>query len=131
MKKQMFSLVAILAVLWVSTQALPLFSQPPLSNQPKETKVADDLAGKIALVYAPSVAGGRYHVVTNAKVIRVGGRTYLAGVGADTGRPEKENWEKGLSVRIAWDYVAAYYPITQEQYQTLLKHGLPQQWPGR
>jgi hypothetical protein len=125
MKKQMFAPVAVLAVLWVAAQAVPSFSQP------KETTPADDLTGKTVLVYAPSVAGAGYHVVTHVEVIHVGGRTYLAGIGADTGLPDKENWEKGLPVRIAADYLAAYYPMTPEQYQILQLRGLPQQRPGR
>ncbi len=125
MKKQMFAVVVVLAVLGLAAQAVPSFSQS------KETTLATDLAGKTVLIYAPSVAGGRYHVVTNVEVIRVGGRTYLAGIGADTGQPVKENWEKGLPVRIWQDYVAAYYPLTQEQYQALQKRGIPQRWPER
>ena len=75
------------------------------------------------------MAGGRYHVVTNVEIVRFGSRMYLAGIGADTGRPDKDNWEKGLPVRITMDYIAAYYPLTQEEYQTLQKRGIPQRWP--
>lgn len=125
MTKQMFAVLAVLAVLWVAAPTVPSFSQS------KETTLAKELAGKTVLVYAPSVAGGRYHVVTDVEVIRVGGRMYVAGIGGDTGQSEEKNWEKGLPVRIAADYIAAYYPLTQEQYQTLQKRGLPQQWPEK
>ncbi len=37
--------------------------------------------------------------------------------------------ENGVSVRIAADYIAAYYPLSEEQYQALQKRGMPQQWP--
>ena len=49
----------------------------------------------------------------DARLIEVGGRKFLAGIGVAPGG--EDHWANGVPVRFAWDQVNFYYLMTEEQ----------------
>jgi hypothetical protein len=78
------------------------------------TATADeDFTGKTLVVYFGGAEQVTY--VQSARLSRIGGKVFLCGTTADSGM--KDDWSRGLTVRIAWDNVERFYPLTAEQYK--------------
>ena len=112
MKTQLLlPLVLCAALLAVS---LPARSISVAAQEIVENPQTDEFKGKVVVVYFPRGDSRRGAVLINAKLMELGGRTMLVGVGKDTG--QERNWTAGVRIGIAWDEVNAYYAMTEEQY---------------
>ncbi|MBN2577474.1 MAG: hypothetical protein JXB10_00595 [Pirellulales bacterium] len=79
----------------------------------------EDLKGKVVL--ASIVQGGRTVdlPLVNAKIVDIAGRKFLAGDGAEMSGASAVMQDK--PIRVAWDLVEWYYPMTPKEYETKFK----------
>ncbi|MEN6497616.1 MAG: hypothetical protein ABFD16_25225 [Thermoguttaceae bacterium] len=108
MRTGMIAIGAAFALLLVAASATLLLGQAPAKPIPKE-----EFAGKILVVYVNGTGERMGGTLRDAKLIQVGGRTFLAGIGVAQG--EEYQWADGVPVRFAWDQVSFYYLMTEEQ----------------
>jgi len=114
MKNQTIVLLTAIAVIVLAA----LFLKSPTSlaqDKAEQPKVASEFEGKYVTVYLSGTRRGSGEVFTDAKLIKVGGRTMIVGTGADTG--EADDWRIGLQIGVPWDSVSRYYVMTEEQFE--------------
>ena len=94
--------------------ALPARSVPASAQEVVENAETDEFEGKVVVVYFRNGDSRRGAGLVNVKLLELGGRTMLVGLGKDTGH--ERNWTAGVRTGIAWDEVKVYYAMTEEQY---------------
>lgn len=109
MRTGIIAVGAAFALLLVAASATMLRGQSPGTPETQE-----DFTGKIVVLYVNGTEGRMGGTLRDAKLIQVGGRKFLAGIGV--GQSE-EHWADGMAVRFAWDQVSFYYLLTEEQHK--------------
>lgn len=108
MTKRLAQSVAVISVVLALAGVSLLFGQQ--RTQPEQPEA--DFQGKTLLVYLKGEVDQSSIMVQDAKLVRIGDRLFLSGTSGDMGL--KEDWTRGLPVRIAWDGVLRYYPLSAE-----------------
>jgi len=83
----------------------------------KKNEIESMFDGKYVSVYIKDSRKHSGQILTDAKLVEVGGKTMLIGWGADTERDA--NWTAGVRVGIAWESVNRFYVLTDEQFEDL------------
>lgn len=118
----MTRLLPSLVVTAVVFVAVLLSQNVAVSGQDAEAKEkTSEFDGKVVTVYLSTGSRKSGQILTDVKLIEVGGRMMITGTGADTER--EDNWTTGVRIGLAWDSVQSYYAMTEEQYEKkVLEH---------
>lgn len=104
-----YALLAVVIVVFACLARTSTADEEPLASRPSE------FVGKIVTVYLNCPEGDRGHVLRDVKLIEIGGRKMLVGIGVDT--KQKGNWTTGVRVGVAWDMVMTYFAMTPEEFE--------------
>jgi hypothetical protein len=121
-------LTTLLPVLATLFCAFPCIAQPA-----SKTDGGDEFAGKIVtFVLKSRESPPRQVVLENVRLIELKGTCFVAGTGIKRSKddPRPQEWWQGLPVRVAFDTVEWYFPLTPEQFRSVRAREKPPEPEG-